>query len=180
MPVPTGVEAPSRETEKLLVGEEQTTAGRVRSVFSRVRRPPRRLRIWRVSAVLAALCLALLIAAGAPGSLTVIKYAPIEGTKGAAHMPWWEATCSRTAPAPTDTELAFCARVRGRVIATGIKGNERDLHVLVTGGFHVVLVELNSGTKSPSLGSFITAVGPLSTASMGFHELHAVWLRSGW
>lgn len=179
MPTPTGVEAPSREAGELLVGEEASAGGRVQSAFLRVRRPPRRLRIWRVSAVLAAIFLALVIAVAAPGSLTVIKYAPIEGTKGAAHMPWWEATCSRTAPAPNDTELAFCARFSGRVIATGIKGNERDLHVLVTGGFHVVLVELTGGTKSPPLGSFITAVGPLSTASMGLHELHAVWLRRG-
>jgi hypothetical protein len=42
-----------------------------------------------------------------------------------------------------------------------------------------MLVELHTGTKSPALGSFITAVGPLSTASMGLHELHAVWLRKG-
>lgn len=176
---PSSVEGTSPEAEAPAVAPETPSDGRVRTALSRIQRPPRHPRLWRLAAKLAAICLCLGLTVVAPGSLTVIRYAPIKGTVEANHMPWWEAVCSRNAPAPNDTDLAFCAHLTGRVIATGIHGTERDDHVLVTGDFHVVLVELDDDIKAPPLGSYITAVGPLSTASFGLHELHAVWLRNG-
>jgi hypothetical protein len=114
--------------------------------------------------VAAAALVALLLLA-APGSIQVLARA-----KGQTPMPKWAAPCSVVRPPSLGVRpLTYCARVDGRVIASLSENGER--HVLVTGGFHLTLVELPRGARSPGWGSRIVAVGPLQAGSFGLREL---------
>jgi hypothetical protein len=135
----------------------------------------RRLGFWRVAAGVAALVLAACIFAAAPGSVEVVQYAPVPASHAAAILPKWAGPCSTRYPSIGETDIAFCARVDGRVIAWATKPSG-ETHLLVAGGFHLTLVELKAGMHRPGLGSRITAVGPL-LATDGMRELRAVMVR---
>jgi hypothetical protein len=84
-----------------------------------------------------------------------------------------------TPPAGETNSLAFCARAHGRVVGIVTKADSDDAerHVVVTGDFHVTLVELREDMPTPALGSVVTAVGPLQRASFGLRELIALTLH---
>ena len=107
----------------------------------------------------------------------MIRIQPLGST---ARLPAWSRACAIDSPPPDDaTKLAFCARVQGRVVASIAKeqSDDGERHVLVTGGFHVTLVELRGAIPTPALGSRITAVGPLQRAGYGLRELIALSIR---
>jgi hypothetical protein len=133
------------------------------------------LRLWRVAAGLAALVLAAANMLAATGSMKVVQYAPVPGSHAAAILPKWAGPCSTRYPSVGETDIAFCARVDGRVIAWATKPSG-ETHLLVAGGFHLTLVELKAGMHKPGWGSRITAVGPL-LATDGMRELRAVMVR---
>lgn len=146
----------------------------MQAVRRRIRLPLRRPALWRLTAFLAAVVLCGLIYLAGPGSLQVVTIQPLGA---ASRMPAWARPCVIDTPPPHDSRtLAFCARVVGRVVASIAKSESGDgeRHVLVTGGFHVTLVELDGKTPTPSLGARITAVGPLQRASYGLRELIAL------
>ena len=122
----------------------------------------------------AGLALGALLFLVAPGSLEIV---PVQPLGAATEMPVWTRPCVIDTPPPHGARtLAFCAKVDGRVVASIAKSASGDgeRHVLVTGGFHLTLVELGQREKTPRLGSRITAVGPLQRASYGLRELIAL------
>jgi hypothetical protein len=152
-------------------------AGRVRAGRRPVRGWWRRLGIWRVTAVLAALMLGGLLFLAGPGSIRVLQVQPGRFT---TRLPAWARPCVIDTPPPGQANtLAFCARVRGRVIGfvTKDESGDRERHALVVGEFHVTLVELAAGMRTPSLGSLLTAVGPLQRSGFGLRELIALGTR---
>lgn len=147
---------------------------RLRPLGRRGRVRLERPRLWRVGAILAAVLFCVLMLLVAPGSMQVVRVQPLGA---ASRMPAWTRPCVIDTPPPHDSSaLAFCARVVGRVVGSIAKSESGDgeRHVLVTGGFHVTLVELDGDLASPPLGSRITAVGPLQRASYGLRELIAL------
>jgi hypothetical protein len=111
----------------------------------------------------------------APWAVSVIKYAPTTGGPAASSLPSWAQPClANRYPALTEPQIGFCARADGRVIGFVTK-DSGETHLLVTGGFHVTLVELKPGTHRPSWGSRIVAVGPLTTTD-GLREIQAIRL----
>jgi hypothetical protein len=80
--------------------------------------------------------------------------------------------CFGFSPKLDHAELAFCARVDGRVVYSQLESGET--HVLVIGDFHIVLVELPAGIRRPGWGLRIAAVGPLLRARNGQRELQAI------
>lgn len=151
-----------------------------RSIGSRLRslRPESRAGVlWRVAAALAAAALGVILFLTGPGSMQVLERAPAPGI-AAPPLPAWAHPCViDTPPPPGPDMLAFCSRVQGRVIAFETEHPSGERHVLLTGGFHLTLVELPAGAKEPSWGSTVTAVGPLHRASHGVRELIALSLR---
>jgi hypothetical protein len=134
----------------------------------------RRRRFWRVAAVLAAVVLAASLLAAVPGSVAIVKYAPGQGGPAATSIPAWARTCLQIRyPSLEEHQLAFCARVDGRVIGSVTKSNG-ETHLLVTGGLHFSVVELKPGMRAPGWGSRITAVGPMGSGEGGFRELKAL------
>jgi hypothetical protein len=75
-------------------------------------------------------------------------------------------------------EVAFCARLTGRVIATSTK-HSGEAHLLVSGGLHLTIVEVPAGRPVPGWGSWVTAVGPLLADQNGLRELLAVQVADG-
>jgi hypothetical protein len=134
-----------------------------------------RPRLWRVTAVLAALLLCGLVLASAQGSLTVLTHRPAAGR--AAALPAWAAWCTKGIPREDRKRLAYCARIEGRVIDATHGPGPRETHVAVVGGFHVVLVRLPEGAPTPSWGTHIVAIGPLFRARDGQREVQAFWLQ---
>jgi hypothetical protein len=53
-----------------------------------------------------------------------------------------------------------------------------ETHLLVVGGFHIVIVELPDAARRLGWGSHIIAVGPLLRARNGQRELQAISIRS--
>lgn len=142
-------------------------AGRGHTVARRVWRAVNRPAVWRAATAVSATALGALIFLAGPGSVQVLTESP---PVGAAHVPSWAVSCAAVRPAaPGVNQLAYCARVDGRVIGSTSEGGER--HVIVTGGFHVTLVELPRGVRTPAWGSRIVAVGSLQSASFGLREL---------
>lgn len=95
-------------------------------------------------------------------------------------LPSWSRPCViDTPPAGGTNTLAFCARVHGRVvgIVTKAASDDGERHVLVTGGFHVTLVELREDMPTPAWGSVVTVVGPLQKASFGLREMIALTIH---
>jgi hypothetical protein len=143
----------------------------------RLRAPTRRPDRWRVAAVIAGMALAGLLFLVGPGSMDVLNVQPSSLT---THLPSWSRPCViDTPPAGETNSLAFCARAHGRVVGIVTKADSDDAerHVVVTGDFHVTLVELREDMPTPALGSVVTAVGPLQRASFGLRELIALTLH---
>jgi hypothetical protein len=135
---------------------------------------PRRSRLWPVVALvaIAALC----------GSLFVVAPGSIQTLGAAAELlpavPRWAQPCLERSPVLAPQELTFCARVEGRVIAAHGGASGREVHLLVTGDFHLTLVELKPGERAPAFGSWVTAVGPLFRGDFGLRELRALSLTA--
>lgn len=118
-----------------------------------------------------------LLIGAAQGSVTVIKTAP--SASRASAEPGWEHWCS-TGHARTDRQrLAWCARVQGRVVWTTRGPSPGELHLAVIGGFHLTIVRMPYRTHHPSVGSALTAVGPLVRARDGQREVQAFMVRAG-
>ena len=116
-----------------------------------------------------------LIVTAAPGSVRVLRQTPASSSD-ATRVPGWARPC---VDAPiVSLRQAFCARVDGRVLASFTK-SDGETHLLVTGGFHVTLIEVERGTKLPSWGSRIVAVGPMIGESYGLREVRAISLAGG-
>jgi hypothetical protein len=149
----------------------------MRTTVRRLRAPTRRPKRWRVAAVIAGLALAGLLFLVAPGSMQILHVQPTSLT---TRLPSWSRPCIvDTPPAGATNTLAFCARIQGRVvgIVTKASSDDGERHVLVTGDFHVTLVELREDMPTPALGSMVTAVGPLQKAGFGLREMIALMIH---
>lgn len=133
--------------------------------------------VWRLSTAFAAVVLCGLLFLVGPGAVDIVARAPVSGAHRAGPLPSWTWPCLREETFSRYPKLAFCARIAGRVLTSQTMGGEP--HVLVTGGFHLTLVELRSGARIPPRGSRITAVGPLFHGEWGLRELKALWERHG-
>jgi hypothetical protein len=131
---------------------------------------------WPAAAVLAGLALGGLLALAGPGSIEILQRDPAAGSRLSAGTPAWSRLCYRHPPRLGHPHLAFCARVEGRVIYSDVES--RETHLLVLGGFHIVIVELSARARRPGWGSHIVAVGPLLRARDGQREVQAVMVRS--
>lgn len=132
-------------------------------------------RVWRVTAALAALLLCGLIAGAAQGSIDVITSRPAAGEGGSS----WEKWCSAGQAREDRTRLAYCARVDGLVVTSSHGPASGETHVAVVGGFHLTIVRLPDGSRTPSLGTRLIAVGPLIRARDGQHEVQAFRVLRG-
>jgi hypothetical protein len=132
-----------------------------------------RPRLWRVTAVLAALLLCGVVVGAGQGSLAVIAQRP--ATEPGA----WERWCTTGQVREDRRRLAFCARVDGLVLASRHGPGPREIHVAVIGGFHLTIVRLPDGTASPSLGTRVVAIGPMLRARNGQREVQAFRLVRG-
>jgi hypothetical protein len=116
-----------------------------------------------------------LVVTAAPGSVRVLRQAPASSS-AAARVPPWARPC---VDAPiVSLRQAFCARVDGRVVASHTK-SDGETHLLVIGGFHATLVEVERGTRLPSWGARIVAVGPMIGEGYGLREIRAISLAGG-
>jgi hypothetical protein len=129
--------------------------------------------VWRVAAALVATALCAFLFVVGPGSVELVARASLSGVHGGQPAPRWTRPCFRQRPALRYPELAFCARVSGRIL--GSRTLSGETHLFVSGGFHFTLVELPSGSRVPLWGSRITAVGPLVRGEWGLRELKAQW-----
>lgn len=146
-------------------------------------------RAWWIAAALAATALGALMFVSAPGSIKIVAAVPADARFSSLHsssavpagLPGWARPCLGQVPDVRQPPTAFCARVDGRVIGSFTKSEPvgPETHLLVTGGFHVTLVELRPGTPVPSWGSHIVAVGPLAAEELGLRELKAVSVGRG-
>src|ERR1700761_3663996 len=114
-----------------------------------------RPRLWRVTAVLAALLLCGVVAALGQGSLNVLAQRPEAGS-----VPWapW---CTAGQVREDRHQLAFCARVDGLAVASTHGPGAGEAHVAVIGDFHLTIVRLPPYTRTPSPGTRVIAIGPL-------------------
>jgi hypothetical protein len=128
-----------------------------------------RPKLWRATAVLAALLLCTLVAVAAQGSITVLSARPVSASPG----PTWAGHCTGGEVRTNRRRLAYCARVDGRVLASTHGPSAGEAHVAVISDFHLVQVLLPVGARTPSWGSEIVAVGPLLRARNGQREIQA-------
>ncbi len=135
---------------------------------------------------MAATALGALLFVSAPGSMRIVRAVPTDvrfssASAVPAGLPSWARPCVGQVPDVRQPTIAFCARVDGRVIGSFTKSEPigPETHLLVTGGFHMTLVELRPGTPVPSWGSRIVAVGPLAAEELGLRELKAVTVGGG-
>jgi hypothetical protein len=129
-------------------------------------------RLWRATAVLAALLLAGLLFVCARGSLAVIAARPATQAQADA-LPSWAPWCTRGLPRKERERLAFCARVEGRVLESTHGPNADESHVAVISDFHIVVVRLPDWEATPKRGAKIVAIGPLFRARDGQREIQA-------
>ena len=129
-------------------------------------------RLWRVTALLAALLLGVLVFVCARGSLAVIAARPTTAAQAAA-LPTWEPWCTRGAPRKERERLAFCARVEGRVLESTHGPAAGESHVAVISDFHIVVVRLPEWETTPRRGTNVVAIGPLFRARDGEQEVQA-------
>jgi hypothetical protein len=76
-------------------------------------------------------------------------------------------------------QLAYCARVNGLVLASTHGPGVGEIHVAVIGGFHLTIVRLPDGSRTPSLGTRLVAIGPMLRARNGQREVQAFKVVSG-
>jgi len=129
-------------------------------------------RLWRVTAVLAALLLAGLVFVCAQGSLAVIAARPATAAQ-AAKLPSWEPWCTRGVPRKERERLAFCGRVEGRVLSSTHGPQADEAHVAVISDFHIVVIRLPDWARTPKRGTNVVAIGPLFRARDGQREVQA-------
>lgn len=142
-----------------------------RTPLPRLRAALHRSRLWRATAALAALVLLVVIGAAAQGSVTVVARA------GPA-APGWVRPCLRRPARPDRRRLAFCARVSGIVLASTRGPSPGESHVAMLADFHLVIVRLPDGARTPGLGAHVRATGPLLRARDGQREVQAfAWGR---
>jgi hypothetical protein len=134
-----------------------------------------RPRLWRVTAVLSAVVLCVLVLLGEQGSLTIIARRPAPGKRTAATLPSWVSWCTRGTPRRERERLAFCARVEGCVIGSTHGPAPGEAHIAVISDFHLVLVRLPVWDRTPSWGAKVVAIGPLFRARDGQREIQAFW-----
>ncbi len=108
-------------------------------------------RLWRATAVLAALLLGGLLFVCAQGSLAVIAARPATPVQAAA-LPSWAPWCTRGVPRKERLRLAFCARVEGRVLDATHGPNPDEAHVAVISDFHLILIRLPNWEATPLNG----------------------------
>jgi hypothetical protein len=129
-------------------------------------------RLWRVTALLAALLLGVLGFVCARGSLAVIATRPATPAQAAA-LPSWAPWCTRGVPRKERLRLAFCARVEGRVLDSTHGPGPEEAHVAVISDFHIVVIRLPDWEATPSRGTNVVAIGPLFRARDGQQEVQA-------
>lgn len=129
-------------------------------------------RLWRVTAVLAALLLGVLLLVCAQGSLAVIATRPATSAQAAA-LPAWAPWCTRGVPRKERERLAFCARVEGRVLDSTHGPGPEEAHVAVISDFQIVVIRLPNWEATPSRGTNVVAIGPLFRARDGQREVQA-------
>jgi hypothetical protein len=129
-------------------------------------------RLWRATAVLAALLLGGLVFVCARGSLAVIATRPVTQAQAGA-LPSWATWCTRGLPRKERERLAFCARVEGRVLESTHGPTAGETHVAVISDFHVVVIRLPDWEATPSRGTNVVAIGPLFRARDGQQEVQA-------
>jgi hypothetical protein len=110
-----------------------------------------------------------------PGSLAIIAHRPAAGARHLAAEPAWISWCTRGKPRRDRKRLAFCARVEGRAIDSTHGPGRLEAHVALLGYFHVVLVRLPEGARTPANGARVVAIGPLFRARDGLREVQAFW-----
>jgi hypothetical protein len=126
-----------------------------------------RPRLWRVTAILAALLLCGLVAAAGQGSVDVIARRPV------AQRVSWEHWCTSGQVREDRKRLAFCARVDGLALTSTTGPGLGEAHVAVIGGFHLTIVLLPHDAPTPSVGTRLIAVGPMVRARDGQREVEA-------
>ncbi len=94
-----------------------------------------------------------------------------DGPQAAA--PGWAHPCFERSPRPDRTLLHRCARVRGRVLRVERRPND-ELHLAIVARWQLLIVKLEDGADSPSLGSMVTFVGPLVRTHYRFVHLEEV------
>jgi hypothetical protein len=146
---------------------------RLRAIRALLDRP----RLWRVTAVLAALLLCILIAGAAQGSIQVIARHPAADDTSAAAS--WQRWCTAGQVRDDRKRLAYCARVNGLVLDSTHGPAAAETHVVVVGGFHLTVVRLPDGARTPAVGTRVVAVGPLVRARNGQREVQAFRLVRG-
>jgi hypothetical protein len=129
-------------------------------------------RLWRATAVLAALLLGGLVFVCAQGSLAVIAARPATAAQADA-LPSWAPWCTRGVPRKERLRLAFCARVEGRVLDSTHGPSPEETHVAVISDFHIVVIRLPNWEATPSRGTNVVAIGPLFRARDGQREVQA-------
>jgi hypothetical protein len=134
-----------------------------------------RPRVWRATAILAALLLCGLIVGAAQGSIDVLAKRPATSHAEAS----WERWCTAGEVREDRTRLAYCARVDGLVVSSNRGPAPGESHVAVVGSFHLTIVRLPDGTRTPSLGARLVAVGPLVRARDGQREVQAFRVLHG-
>ena len=148
-----------------------------RTLPARIRFALDRPRLWRVTAGLAALLLCALIAVAGPGSIDVLARRPIGVHPSGA--PSWQRWCTTGQVRDDRIRLAYCARVNGIVLASTHGPGPEETHVAVVGGWHLTIVRLPDGARTPSVGTRLVAVGPLVRARDGQREVQAFRVLRG-
>jgi hypothetical protein len=134
---------------------------------------------WRIAVAIVAAAMCILTFLTAPGGVAILPRAPVSLSTAGTELPAWARPCLRQTPAHDHRPLAFCARVRGRVLASRTTARNGERHLLVAGGFHLTLVEMPDTMPAPGWGSVVTAVGPLLSGSYGLREVRATWVHGG-
>jgi hypothetical protein len=149
----------------------------VTSPLGRIRLALDRPRLWRVTAILAALVLCVLLVAAAQGSMEVVSRHASPAS--APRAPSWERWCGAGAVREDRLRLAYCARVDGIVLASTHGPSPVEHHVAVIGDFHLTIVRLPDRMPAPGVGTRLVAVGPLVRARDGQREVQAFRVLRG-
>lgn len=147
------------------------------SPLGRIRLALDRPRLWRITALLAALVLCVLLVGAAQGSMEVVSHHPAGASSAGA--PTWARFCGTGAVREDRLRLAYCARVDGIVLASTHGPSPVEHHVAVIGDFHLTIVRLPDGMPAPGIGTRLLAVGPLVRARDGQREVQAFRVLRG-
>jgi hypothetical protein len=126
-----------------------------------------------VAGSLTALGLCAVLVLAGPGSVQLFSDAKASAVP-AGRVPKWIRPCLRAAPLGA-LRVGQCARVDGRVVASQTKAGG-ETHLVVVGGFHAMVVEVEPGAHLPGWGSRVVAVGPLIGTTLGLREMRALTL----